>query len=353
MIEDSRHLKFFKEVAIANFVAMVNEDYGSAELLIHLADSISEIYKHLQYNRFNSVTIYVAVDDVCSLSSILGANPNSINSYENLSPISGNNLVIEVKENGSLQCSVDFDFDINSARQNAIIYQFIKSTETEIIFGKNSENKLLSIPDADSYFAIQTYKELDLALEDYGTKIAKHSECVYLKSTWFDDGRIFFKPKPEHTLRDSLTQFLKMRLRNVEVRPEQIVDDSHPVDIKVTWSLANHLALIEIKWIGKSLENLGEGFKSEYYDQRALDGAKQLADYLDANIKQAPVKTTKGYLVIFDARRWQCNNNTTSVNAANGLHYVNSDIAFNPEYHNTRNDFAKPIRFFLEPVITN
>jgi hypothetical protein len=352
MIEDSRHLKYFKKIAITYYVAMVDEDYGSTDLLIHLADSISEIYKHLQYNSFDSVTIYVAIDDICSLSSIDGANPNAINSYENLSPILGENLVIEVKRNGSLQYSINFDFDIHFARQNAIVYKFIKSTETEIIFGKTEHKNLPLIPDADSYFAVQTYKKLEQALEEYSTKIARHSFCPYLQKAWFDDTRIFFKPAPEHHLRNSLLQFLNS-LRNAEARPEQIVDDSHPVDIKVTWSLASHLALIEIKWLGKSLENLGEGFKSEYYDQRALDGAKQLAGYLDANIKQAPVKTTKGYLVIFDARRWQCNNNTTSVNAVNGLHYVNSDIAFNPEYHNTRKDFAKPIRFFLEPVITN
>lgn len=353
MITDSRQLDYFKKIAELLYIPMIIEDYGSDKIdfLLRLTKTISEIYKYLRFNDFDLVTVYIAIDETSFLSSFIEISPNIIKSYENLSQISGRQIVIEVKESGELHFIVDTEIEV--ARENSIIYKHIKSTETEIIFGKTSEKNLPSIPDADSYFSIQTYKDLELALEDYGTKIARHSECVYLQTAWLDiNNKIFFKPKPEHILRDSLTQFLKMRLRNAETRPEQIVDDSHPVDIKVTWSLASHLALIEIKWLGKSLESLGANF-TEYNNQRALDGAKQLADYLDANIKQAPVKTTKGYLVIFDARRWQCNNNTTSVNAVNGLYYVNKDIVFSPDYHNIRQDFAKPIRFFLKPVITN
>lgn len=356
MITDAQQLKFFKKIAELHYVPKILDDYGSDKLflLLHLTDSITEIYRHLKYNSFSSVTIYVAVNNNSFLSSVSGTNPNTIASYENLSPILGENIVIEVKENGTLHYLVDFDLDIDSARHDAIIYNFTKSTEVEIIFGKASENKLLPIPDADSYFAIQTYKDLELALEDYGTKIARLSECVYLNDVWFDNkNRIFFKPRPEHILRDSLTQFLKMRLRNAEVRPEQIVDKSHPVDIKITWSLANHLALIEIKWMGKSLSKVGKRFKQIYNRQRALDGAQQLSDYLDANLKQAPVKSTKGYLVIFDARRWGCNNKTTSVDSKNGFRYINDNIIFNPDFHTRRNDFAKPIRFFLEPVASH
>lgn len=356
MIVDSRQLNYYKRVAELHYVTMVLDDYGSdkQDLLLHLTDSISEIYKYLRYNSFSSVVIYVAFNENSFLSSIKEVSPNVINSYENLSPISGDNIVIEVKENGTLHYLLDFDFNVDLARNNAVIYKFNKSTETEMIFGKTSEKELLPIPDADSYFAIQTYKDLELAFEDYNTKIVRHSECVYLNTAWLDkSNRIFFSPKPEHLLRDSLTQFLKMRLRNAEVRPEQVVDKSHPVDIKVTWSLANHLALIEIKWLGKSIEKLGKGFKKIYTRNRALEGAKQLADYLDENIKQAPVKSTKGYLVIFDARRWGCSNRTTSIDSKNGLRYKNEIIVFDPDYHKLRNDFAKPFIFFLEPVITN
>lgn len=352
MISDQRHIDYYKKITDTLYLPMVLNDYGSdkQDQLLHLTDSISKIYKHLKYNSFKSVVIYTSIEVSTSLSIIAGANPVKILSYENLSPLTGENIVIEVKPNGDLHYSIDFSFDINANRYAAIIYTFIKATEIETIFGKSSERNLPSIPDSDSYFAIQTYKDLDLALEDYNTKVARHSECGYLNNIWADTNKIFFKPKPEHILRNSLTYFLKIRLRNTEVRPEQVVDQSHPVDIKVTWTLASHLALIEIKWLGKSLEtNPTMKITQTYTDSRALEGAKQLADYLDANLIQAPVKTTKGYLVIFDARRKNCNKGTTTVSKVNGMKYLDKIIIYSPDYSAKRTDFAKPFKFFMQP----
>ncbi len=352
MIVDQRHIDSYKKIVDALYLPMVLDDYGSdkQDILLHLTDSISKIYKYLKYNSFQSVVIYTSIEETTSLSKIAGANPTTILSYDNLSPLTGGHIVIEVRPNGDLHYSIDFAFNINANRNSAIIYNFVKATETEKIFGKAIDKKLPSIPDSDSYFAIQTYKDLDLALEDYNTKVARHSECGYLKDIWADANKIFFKPKPEHILRDSLTHFLKIRLRNTEVRPEQNVDKSHPVDIKVTWTLASHLALIEIKWLGKSLRLTGgKKIKQIYTRQRALNGAKQLADYLDSNLVQSPVKTTKGYLAIFDARRWGCNKNTTTVSKADGIKYLNEVILYSPDYNATRTDFAKPFKFFMQP----
>lgn len=356
MIEDQRHINYFKNIARELYLSNLLSDYGNdnKDTLIGLIETISDIYKHLKYNTFKNVVIYVSLENKSSsLSSTLTIPPSTILSYENLSQLSGNDIVIEVMPNGHLDYSIDSKFDINSNRQNAIIYSFEKKTETEIIFGKVNENILPKIPDSDSYFAIQTYKKLNLALEDYASKIARYSECNHLKDVWNDENRIFFKPKPEHILRDSLTDFLKKRLRNTEVRPEQNVDKSHPVDIKVTWSLASHLALIEIKWIGKSIKNgKASGYTKKRATTRINDGAKQLANYLDENEKQAPNKRTEGYLVIFDARR-EYDGTLTQINRARGMKYVNDNIPLTPDYHTTRPDFAKPVRFFMEPVMSN
>ena len=81
-----------------------------------------------------------------------------------------------------------------------------------------------------------------------------------------------------------------------------------------------------------------------------LEGAKQLSEYLDSNLVQSPVKTTKGYLAVFDARRWGCSSSTTTVKKADGLKYLNEIIILTPDYSATRTDFAKPFRFFMEPL---
>jgi hypothetical protein len=169
MIVDQKHIDYYKKITDALYLPMVLDDYGSdkQDMLLHLTDSISKIYKHLKYNSFQSVVIYTSIEGTTSLSEIAGANPTPILSYDNLSPLTGGQIVIEVKPNGDLNYSIDFAFDINANRNAAIIYNYVKATETETIFGKASDKKLPSIPDSDSYFAIQTYKDLDLALEDY------------------------------------------------------------------------------------------------------------------------------------------------------------------------------------------
>ena len=353
MILDENQLEFSKNIALDHFTLLVNEDYGSDgfQKLTFLFDSIPKIYNCLKYWSFETIIIYTVLDQSLSLKNNKDSNYLSYQSFQNLAQINGNKLTIEVRDNSELLVSVDFTPPLHLLRTNAIVYQRDQSFET--ILGKTQQASLRQIPNSQSYFSVQTYKELDAALEDYKVKVAKYSDnCPHLTTIWFDSNKIFLKPKPEHIMRDSLTYFLQIRLRNTEVRPEQVVDKSHPVDIKVTWDFTNNLALIEIKWLGKSLAQLGKNFMKTYSRSRARKGAKQLAEYLDANKVQAANKITYGYLVVFDGRRWGTNSSTQEINVKNGLHYENEEINYNPNYTITRTDFANPIRFFMEPNCT-
>jgi hypothetical protein len=152
-------------------------------------------------------------------------------------------------------------------------------------------------------------------------------------------------------MRRSLFKYLYDVLSgDAEIRPEQIVDESHPVDIKVTWTFANRLALIEIKWIGDSRQPDGSSATS-YRDARARSGAKQLAEYLDANRQLTPTHHTKGYLVVFDARRAGLGEGVDIVSREQGLQFERQEVEYDPEYHKERRDFAKPLRFFVEPIL--
>jgi hypothetical protein len=136
---------------------------------------------------------------------------------------------------------------------------------------------------------------------------------------------------------------------SADVRPEQNVDETQPIDIKVTFDSPRHVALIEIKWLGKSRNEDGS-MATQYTEYRAREGATQLAGYLDANHPYDPENKTRGYLVVIDARRRGLNENSTTVSAADGMFYENSEVAYDPAYHTTRNDFAPPLRMFVEPV---
>lgn len=355
MITDQSHIDYFKKIAKLQFVVGLLNDYGNdkTDSLILLADSITNIYRYLNHTSFNSVTIYLALEESSFLSILHSDSYITLQSYENITPREGDEILIEIKENGEIHFVLNSPPDLATLRQNSFIYRYERINEIEKFIGKTTETKLIPIPGASSYFAIQTFKELEHALENYAVKVALHSECPDLQNSWYDANRIFFKKAPEHLLRDSLTRFLKYFLRNTEARPEQIMDKSHPVDIKVTWTLANRIALIEIKWLGKSLLHRKKQFNQQYFEGRGLEGASQLAFYLDENLKQAPTHFSKGYLVIYDARRFNTNTNTTTTSMHNGLFYSTKDIHFNPEFHNLRKDFHRPYRFFLRPSNMN
>ena len=153
-------------------------------------------------------------------------------------------------------------------------------------------------------------------------------------------------------MRDSLTQFLKITLRGAEVRPEQNTDESHTIDIKVTFTLTNRLALIEIKWLGKSVRKRPRKITATYSDERARVGAGRLADYLDWYMEQAPTRVTRGYLVVLDGRRHGLKIGTKTLGQQRARYYRNREIQFDPKYHETRDDFDEPLRMFMEPRLS-
>jgi hypothetical protein len=353
MIDDQRHIAHYKKILDELFLPMVIDDYGSGsqDALFLLTDTLSNIYKHLSFVSFKQVTVYCTVNRKSIIASKSGSSPQVIRSYENLSQINGSELVIEVMPNGDLNYLVNTSFNPDDYRHEAIIYQRDQASTDETIFGKSKSKVLPPIPDADSYFAVPTYKTLELAFEDYRTKIARYSECPHLQGAWFSLNNIQFKAKPERKLRDSLHQFL-ISLRNAEPRPEQVVDRSHPVDIKVSFKYAPHLALIEIKWLGISLSKKRKvtgRYTGKNGIKRINSGAKQLAEYMDSNRTMAATHTSKGYLVIFDARRENCNEKSTSLSRTDGLKFENATVTLTPDYHAIRTDFAQPVRFFMEP----
>lgn len=200
-----------------------------------------------------------------------------------------------------------------------------------------------------SLFQRPVFNDLNEALEHYRLHFVRTSRCKLFQKAWADDRRLFFHPGPEDTLRDSLEQHLASTLRDVEVRPEHIVDESHQVDLRVLFGFSNRNALIEIKWLGKSRAEDGK-ITAAHPAARARSGAKQLADYLDWNRPRAPTIITKGYLVVIDARRRGLTKDSESVSRQDGLHYADQDITYDPPYHENRDDFEPPTRMFAEPI---
>lgn len=336
-----------------DFGSIINQDCGSAGVVIfkNLLEKLTEIYRFLEIENFEEIVVFSPLRQFGNLEFAFPSTPTLVDDPKRFAQFSSKNLTIKIEDGEEIKVWENFIPNSKTLKGAFLVYHYTQGSES--LRCKKRDMPLCKIPGTVSHFSPATFKDLRSALEDYKDKRARSSSCKILSTAWFNPkNRIFFNPGPETKMRESLEQFLGDRLRgNVEVRPEQVVGDSRPVDIKITWLLTNKLALIEIKWLGKSIKSLG-GPIVEHSESRALQGARQLATYLDSNRTKASEQITKGYLVIFDARRKRTNSNSTSVNYKDGFHYKNTEITFNPEYHKIRShkDFDLPIRMFLEPI---
>ena len=202
-----------------------------------------------------------------------------------------------------------------------------------------------------SAYALPTFSTLQAALRRYAVDFARHGTLGGLNLVWRDKKRLMFHEGPERDMRRSLEAFLVAALkesRAVDIRPEPPVDESHPVDIRVIFTHTNRTALIEIKWMGDSADADG-GSHVVYRDARAKSGAKQLAEYLDWDRPRSTGHQVVGFLVVFDARRRRITPATESIDATNGLYYREREVDYAQEIVD-RQDFAPPMRMFMEPV---
>jgi hypothetical protein len=337
-----------RDIAEAMYSRMVETSHGErgTQALRALLEFVPAFYKHVApETRRTRILVLKHLNDVA-----LGPLSDAVEcaSLGHMPVLSENEVVVQILRAGRFLLSQTAVIDPMQVAQNCVVYAY--ENRTEAFYAGSASSPVINPAEGyASIFAIPTFDDLKLALKEYRDKQARRTSCRILAEVWRTERRIIFRAGPESTMRNSLTQFLKACLRgDVEVRPEQIVDETHPVDIKVTWFMSNRLALIEIKWLGASAKTAKT--LVEYFDGRARKGAKQLADYLDANARQAPRQESRGYLVLFDGRRGRVKPCTRTVNRANGFKYEHSEILFRPKYHEIRPDFEVPVRMFMEPV---
>jgi hypothetical protein len=330
------------------YVKRVFDAYGGTgtHALRQLLQGIKNIYTVVEPRSIGGrLTIFAGLDplaDINSRAAAIECLDVSAVAREVTTP-----GVIEVGWNGRYYVWKN-DADLQVLAGQAVVYAYANSVEVLQI-----REQIVPIPRTmpamSSSFAVPAFSDLESALEHYRTKLVRQCNCFILQKAWKDERRIMFVAGPEVTMRRSLYQFLLSSIRGAEVRPEQIVDETHPVDLKLTWDLARRIALIEIKWLGDSY-NDGKDPVS-HRDARANSGAKQLAEYMDANRDMTPDHVSRGYLVVIDGRRRGVTPAGELGPTGDVAHYRDKEIAYDPKYHDQRTDFAIPLRMFIEAMV--
>lgn len=336
------------QVAQSMHTIMVERELGESGVvgLEKILELLRDLYRRVSPELYKGrIIVCKALDDQLVLGSSSGVLYQSVNLLPDLNQQSA---VFQILDNGAFYAWYGGLVDEANIAQNAVVYRF--ELGKEVFFaGAGSMEVVKVAPAFASNFGIPTYHDLSVALRQYATLMARRTSCKILKAIWFDDKYLFLKVKPEADMRDSLTQYLKSSLgTQAEVRPEQNMDESKPVDIKIEWFMSQKQAIIEIKWLGQSRDK--KKLRTKYGPPRANEGAKQLANYLELNKTQAPHYRTHGYLVVFDARRKNLATDSRTLPADDAMFFASSEIGYDPDYSARRSDFAPPVRFFLEPV---
>ena len=257
----------------------------------------------------------------------------------------GTHAIVLIDEN---YCALVPSELINPEEGN-IVYEFENGIEKIIWNGKKIDLPPRAMPSALSHFSHPTFKGLDNALIEYGRTLARCSNDGYLRTIWADDHRTRFKGAPEHYMRDSLHIFLKSVLRgNPDITRELIVDAQRPVDIAVSWTRPIVTALIEIKWLGVSIDRKTNERTAQYGKWRAHEGAKQLQDYWLLYHNDNSDTYCEGYNVVFDGRRRNQGNVEKELSSQEMWHYENDEIEYTEDllqYEQLRNNY----RYFMEP----
>jgi hypothetical protein len=263
------------------------------------------------------------------------------------------NMFVEIREDGSPFFWPALPSEITTRIATGMAYRLEQAVEVFEVKGRRHPVPKV-IEGAISQFCVNHFTNLKEALMAYRDQMARTSRCYLLVEAWDDkDTRVWFRRKPEFILRRALCNYLVSCLRNDshELRPEQNVNEKNPVDIKVLWRMENRSAIIEVKWLGCSVEKKGAKwrFTVNHAESRANEGAKQLAEYMEDYRRASPHEDARAYLVVFDCRRHRVGAAEKNIDAARGMYFEKREITYNPRYHEQRHDFEEPIRMFLEP----
>lgn len=255
--------------------------------------------------------------------------------------------VIQILSSGDILFWNEKQADLSRLPDRSLAY-YLNDNEY-IYIGNNKEPLPASALNTRSYFSTPTFWDLNHALEAYYKQMAQKAVCSLISNAWTCEKRLRWRNAPEANLRDSLWNYLRSTLRNVsEVKREQTVNAENPIDIKITWNNNYARALIEIKWLGVSINELGN-ITSNYTNIRAVEGANQLCDYLEASYEENSELHFRGYLVVFDGRRRKVRNTTLNdLSTDDAFHYKEMHIEDIPERFLKYKCILE--RYFIEPV---
>ena len=346
MLEQSLIDKTLADTFLLEIYKASNHNSDISKLTVGLIKTINEIYQYFEPNHFKGELVICSTFDSSIIPLI---NPEKIIFDKSVLMMLQSKTLIIQKVNNDLFIWKNKNIKSLLNNKNTLFY-FYKN-EVEYFYKNNKIINLKPIAGKFSVFSSYYYLLSDY-LVNYSLTHIYNSSCEHFRTVWADEKRIYFINKPEKIMHKSLREYLKSNLRgiNVEVISEFNLNARKPVDIRVHWKTANRCALIEIKWLGASMDKDNKRISTPYTKSRAIDGAKQLKEYLDLAESDSPEIITKGYLIVIDGRRKIDRKKILKIiSEKDGLYYQSIEINYPDKYKSITN-FEPPLRMFARPI---
>ncbi|WP_157549176.1 hypothetical protein [Nonomuraea candida] len=338
------------EMARGHYIAVTAKTLGSQgiDILRDFLPVLQSIHRSVDYESISvALTVCFALNG--NATPLDYERAYRVADVSHLALYNSGALLVEAKTDGTFYVWKE-QSDVEAIHAGRVIYHY-EPGKGEKFWIDGVEGEVPSSVAFTRIFGISRFEDLADCLNHYAIHLARSSECNILAALWREDGRVMWKAGPETEMRKSLYQHLKSSLRegNPDITQETRVDDRNPVDIQVKWENSNRIALIEIKWIGAS-GVLGDKprITKRWPESRALDGLRQLAEYLDLTRARAGAYDRRGFLFVYDARRARVTADTLVLSRRDGLKYQDAHIRFQADLL-SRSDMAAPIRCFCEP----
>lgn len=117
------------------------------------------------------------------------------------------------------------------------------------------------------------------------------------------------KNKPEHFMRDQLRQYLTDHMQYTFTIEPELGQSKRELDIY--FDVKGELYFIEIKWLGKAINDRGDGLTKPYGPARVKEGVVQSLEYIEELTNTSETNLRCGYLAVYD-----CRDNKTPIDIA-------------------------------------
>jgi len=264
-------------------------------------------------NKLSYFCIYMETSVIDNMKfDVLSANITELNdAIKDSNFIKINEFGQVIEKSYKACCTEDMKSELTKLSWINYVFFFGENGITRYINGMpiDDVNVFYSREDRMKYLEKKDISQLDKVIHEYATQNVTQQVnymCFFADNPTLRQinpeyvNKNILKNKPEHFMRDHLRQYLTDHMRYTFTIEPELGQSKRELDIY--FDVCGELYFIEIKWLGVSINDQGNGLSNPYTDCRAREGITQTLEYIKELSNTTETSLRCGCLAIYDAR---------------------------------------------------